>query len=377
MGYCTTFINSISTLLGLKRDKALILFLASASLYELLRHCYASFLGAFVAHAQWWSIKLRSLKKICQWHWQSCVWIENGFYAVLSSVLKIFGRVFMLYIAQERKTRPPQMYYCWYIWCLCNGSYRSKRVIQHCRGVHAWPEVRPHSPEARVKHVHPRPAAARVFGAREDGVLLYRHVADEREDEQSHAEHDQAEGAEDAHHDALLSFPGGAPKQDAEGWTRQREYMHSYTKTNKQPPQARAHASLRKAHHAGCQMRTRWRRCCGGEMLAFSSRSLPVWARAPSCHRGSPVRNSTRGRECTSFSGLINALRWIFKGDSTWAETGWIKKSEHRKHWLRVLQRCIDDTRPFACCYGGDLVLTGLAFFSPFFCFLFFFLKHV
>lgn len=76
--------------------------------------------------------------------------------------------------------------------------------------VHAQSEVCPHSPKARVKHIHPRPAAARVFGAREDGVLLYGHVADEREDEQSHAEHDQAEGAEDAHHDASLAFPGGA-----------------------------------------------------------------------------------------------------------------------------------------------------------------------
>lgn len=88
----------------------------------------------------------------------------------------------------------------------------------------------PDSPKARVEHVHPRPAAAaaaRVFGAREDGVLLYGHVADERQDEQSHAEHDQAEGAEDAHHDASLSFPAGAQntKQDER---RQRECMHSY-----------------------------------------------------------------------------------------------------------------------------------------------------
>lgn len=91
-----------------------------------------------------------------------------------------------------------------------------------------------------MEHVHARPtststaaAAARVFGPREDGVLLYGDVADEREDEQSHAEHHQAEGAEDAHHDALLSFPAAAQNRKHDE-ARQRECMHSYAeKTHK------------------------------------------------------------------------------------------------------------------------------------------------
>ena len=49
-----------------------------------------------------------------------------------------------------------------------------------------------------MEHVHPWTPGVGVFGGSEDEVFLYGHVADEGEDEQSHAEHDQAEHAD--HH---------------------------------------------------------------------------------------------------------------------------------------------------------------------------------
>ena len=65
------------------------------------------------------------------------------------------------------------------------------------------------SPKACVEQGHP---GASVSGAAGQEVLPDGHVADEGEDEEHHAEHDQPQGAGDAHHSGL---GGGARDQAA------------------------------------------------------------------------------------------------------------------------------------------------------------------
>lgn len=53
-----------------------------------------------------------------------------------------------------------------------------------------------------MEHGHPGASSEPVPGRAEQEVLLDGHVADERQDEQRHAEHDEPERAGDAHHPA-------------------------------------------------------------------------------------------------------------------------------------------------------------------------------
>lgn len=64
------------------------------------------------------------------------------------------------------------------------------------------------SPKPGVEHVHPRSSIRSISGGADQEVLLDRHVADERQDEQRHTEHDEPERAGDPHHPA--SVPAAA-----------------------------------------------------------------------------------------------------------------------------------------------------------------------
>lgn len=63
------------------------------------------------------------------------------------------------------------------------------------------------SPKPRMEHGHPGSSIGSVSGGAEQKVLLDGHVADERQDEQRHAEHDQPQRAGDPHHPASLRTP--------------------------------------------------------------------------------------------------------------------------------------------------------------------------
>lgn len=55
-----------------------------------------------------------------------------------------------------------------------------------------------------MKHVHPGSSIRPVSRGAEQEVLLDGHVADEGQDEQRHAEHDEPQRAGDPHHPASL-----------------------------------------------------------------------------------------------------------------------------------------------------------------------------
>ena len=67
------------------------------------------------------------------------------------------------------------------------------------------------SPKPGVEHIHPGSSIRSVSGGAEQEVLLDGHVADERQDEQSHTEHDEPQRAGDAHH--LSSLRAAAPPE--------------------------------------------------------------------------------------------------------------------------------------------------------------------
>lgn len=79
------------------------------------------------------------------------------------------------------------------------------------------------SPKPSMEHIHPGSSVRSVSGGAEQEVFLDGHVADERQDEQRHAEHDEPQRAGDPHHPASLreAEPGqrmtgehpGAPHQ--------------------------------------------------------------------------------------------------------------------------------------------------------------------
>lgn len=58
-----------------------------------------------------------------------------------------------------------------------------------------------------MEHGHPGSSIRSVSGGAEQKVLLDGHVADERQDEQRHAEHDEPQRACDPHHPASLRTP--------------------------------------------------------------------------------------------------------------------------------------------------------------------------
>lgn len=55
-----------------------------------------------------------------------------------------------------------------------------------------------------MEHVHPGSSIRPVSGGAEQEVFLDRHIADERQNEQRHAEHDEPQRAGDPHHPASL-----------------------------------------------------------------------------------------------------------------------------------------------------------------------------
>lgn len=73
------------------------------------------------------------------------------------------------------------------------------------------------SPKPRVEHGQPGSSIGSVSGGAEQKVLLDRHVADERQDEQRHAEHDQPQRAGDPHHPASLWAPASPDQRITDG----------------------------------------------------------------------------------------------------------------------------------------------------------------
>lgn len=63
------------------------------------------------------------------------------------------------------------------------------------------------SPKPCMEHGHPGSSAESVSRGVERKVLLDGHVANERQDEQRHAEHDEPQRAGYAHHPASLRAP--------------------------------------------------------------------------------------------------------------------------------------------------------------------------
>ncbi len=63
------------------------------------------------------------------------------------------------------------------------------------------------SPKPCVEHGHPRSSIKSISGGAKQEVLLDGHVADERQDEQCHAEHDEPQRADYPHHPASLRAP--------------------------------------------------------------------------------------------------------------------------------------------------------------------------
>lgn len=55
-----------------------------------------------------------------------------------------------------------------------------------------------------MEHIHPGSSIRSISGGAEQEVLLDGHVADERQDEQCHAEHDKPQRAGNPHHPASL-----------------------------------------------------------------------------------------------------------------------------------------------------------------------------
>lgn len=67
-----------------------------------------------------------------------------------------------------------------------------------------------------MEHGHPGSAVRSVSGGAEQKVLLDGYVADERQDEQRHAEHDEPQRADDPHHPASLRTPGPPRREHGE-----------------------------------------------------------------------------------------------------------------------------------------------------------------
>lgn len=62
-----------------------------------------------------------------------------------------------------------------------------------------------------MEHGHPGSSIRSVSGGAEQKILLDGHVADERQDEQRHAEHDEPQRAGDPHHPASLRTQAPPP----------------------------------------------------------------------------------------------------------------------------------------------------------------------
>lgn len=74
-----------------------------------------------------------------------------------------------------------------------------------------------HSPKPRVEHGQPGSSIRSVSGGAEQEVLLDGHVADERQDEQRHAEHDEPKRACYPHHPASLWAPAPPDQRIRDG----------------------------------------------------------------------------------------------------------------------------------------------------------------
>lgn len=68
-----------------------------------------------------------------------------------------------------------------------------------------------------MEHGHPGSSIRSVSGGAEQEVLLDGHVADERQDEQRHAEHDEPQRAGDPHHPASLRAPAPPDQRITDG----------------------------------------------------------------------------------------------------------------------------------------------------------------
>lgn len=71
-----------------------------------------------------------------------------------------------------------------------------------------------------MEHGHPGPSTESVSGGAEQEVLLDGHVADERQDEQRHAEHNKPQRAGYAHHPASLRAPAPPHHEISDGPAR-------------------------------------------------------------------------------------------------------------------------------------------------------------
>lgn len=68
-----------------------------------------------------------------------------------------------------------------------------------------------------MEHGHPGSSTDSISGGAEQEVLLDGHVADERQDEQRHAEHDEPQRADYAHHPASLRAPAPPDQRITDG----------------------------------------------------------------------------------------------------------------------------------------------------------------
>lgn len=68
-----------------------------------------------------------------------------------------------------------------------------------------------------MEHRHPGPSIKSVSGGAEQEVLLNGHVADERQDEQCHAEHDEPQRADYPHHPSSLRAPAPPEQRITDG----------------------------------------------------------------------------------------------------------------------------------------------------------------
>lgn len=117
------------------------------------------------------------------------------------------------------------------------------------------------SPKPCVEHGHPGSSIRSVSGGAEQEVLLDGHVADERQDEQRHAEHDEPQRAGYPHHPASLRAPA-PPDQRISDWPRRGDSEHPGAPHPRQMEGVDAkgtRASRRFQSPCGEQVKTRWR----------------------------------------------------------------------------------------------------------------------